>query len=50
MGIEPHVDEPLGASQIADGFTQQELLDYLIEEMISRAQEISAKRESVAIG
>jgi len=37
MGIEPHVDEPPGASQVADRFTQQKLLGYLMEEMIGRA-------------
>jgi hypothetical protein len=50
MGIEPHVDEPPWASQVANGFTQQKLLGYLMEEVIGRAQKISAKRESVTIG
>jgi hypothetical protein len=50
MGIQPHVDEPPWASQIADGFTEQELLSQLMEEMICGTQEVSAKGESGTIG
>jgi len=37
MGIEPHVDESPGASQVADGFPLYQLLGYLMEEMVGRA-------------
>jgi len=45
MGINPHIDKPPGASQITDGFTKQELLDYLMKEMIGITQ-----KESMTIG
>jgi len=50
MGIKPHIDEPPGASQITDGFTQQKLLSHLMKEMIHRTQKVSAKGESGTIG
>jgi len=50
MGIKPHIDEPPWASQVADGFTQQKFLGHLMEEMIGRAQKVSAKGESLTIG
>jgi len=34
MSVEPHVNEPPRTSQVADGFTKQEFLGYLVEEMI----------------
>ena len=50
MGIKPHIDEPPGASQITDGFTQQKFLSHLMKEMISRTRNVSAKGESGTIG
>jgi hypothetical protein len=50
VGIYPHVNEPPGASQIADGLTEQELLSYLVEKIVGGAQQVSPKRESGAIG
>ena len=50
MGIKPHIDEPPGASQITDGFTQQKLLSHLVKEMIGRTQKVSAKGGSGTIG
>jgi hypothetical protein len=50
MGIKPHIDKPLGASQIIDGFTQQKFLGHLLKEMIGRTQKVSDKGESGTIG
>jgi len=49
MGIKPHIDKPPGAPQIIDRFTQQELLGYLMKEMIGRTQKVLAKGELVTI-
>jgi hypothetical protein len=35
---------------VADGLAYQEFLSYLMEKMIGRAKQISAKRKSAAIG
>jgi len=50
MGIEPHADEPPGASQIADGFTKQKLFGYLMKEEISKTQEVSVEKKSATTG
>jgi len=34
MSVQPHVDKPPWASSVADGFTKQKLLSYLVKEMI----------------
>ena len=39
MGIEPHVNKPPRTSQVADGFTQQKFLGYLVEEVIDSVTE-----------
>jgi hypothetical protein len=49
-GVQSHVDKPPRASRVTDGFTQQKLLSYLVNEMIGGTQEVSAKGESGAIG
>jgi hypothetical protein len=33
VGIQPHVNKPPGASQVADGFTKQKFLTHLVQEM-----------------
>jgi len=47
---EPHIDEPPGTPQIADGLAEQEFPGYLVEEVVSCAKQVSAKGESTTIG
>ena len=41
MQIEPHINKPLGASQVADRLTEQEFLGHLMEKMVSSAKQVS---------
>jgi len=36
MTVEPQINKPPRTSQVVDGFTEQEFLDYLVEEVIDR--------------
>jgi len=46
----PHVDEPPGTPQVADGLAKQEFLSYLVEVVVSCAKQVSAERKSATIG
>jgi len=50
MQIEPHIDEPPGASQVANRLAKQELLSYLVEEVIGCSKQLSAEGKSATIG
>jgi len=47
---EPHVDEPPGTPQVADGLAEQEFLGYLVKEVVSRAKQVLAEGKSATIG
>jgi hypothetical protein len=49
MQIEPHVDKPPGASQVASGLAEQKFLGYLMEKVVSSAKQVSAERESATV-
>jgi len=47
---EPHINEPLGTPQVADGLTKQEFPGYLVEEVVGCAKQVSAEGKSATIG
>jgi len=46
---EPHINEPPGTPQVADGLAEQEFPGYLVEEVVSCAKQVSAKGESTTV-
>jgi len=50
MQIEPHIDEPPGASQVADRLAEQEFPSHLVKEVVGCTKQVSAEGESATIG
>ena len=46
---EPHVDEPPGTPQVADGLAEQEFLSHLVKEMVGSTKQVSAEGKSATV-